>query len=412
MSTGTGPAGTVRDYADRVLTALAVENYRSLRRLVVGLGRLTVVSGANGSGKSSLYRSLRLLADAARGGAVAALAREGGLPSTLWAGPEHIGRSVREGGHEVRGTVRTGVVGLKLGFASDDFGYAIDLGLPPAKLVTTAFALDPEIKRECVWAGPVLRPATLLCDRAGTTVRLRDAAGGWHDRHDTIRGYDSVLSELADPQRAPELLELRERVRGWRFYDHLRADADAPARAARIGTRTPVLGHDGGDLAAALQTIREIGDAAALEATIDQAFPGSRVEIVVSETGRFEVTLRQHGLLRPLRAAELSDGTLRYLLWVAALLTPRPPVLLVLNEPETSLHPDLLRPLGELIVAVSARTQVVAVTHSRALASALQVGAERAGTDLTTIELVKDYGETQVSGQGRLDEPPWQWPKR
>ena len=49
--------------------------------------------------------------------------------------------------------------------------------------------------------------------------------------------------------------------------------------------------------------------------------------------------MRQHGLLRLLRAAELSDGTLRYLLLVAALLTPRPPPLLVLNEPETSLHP-------------------------------------------------------------------------
>ncbi len=400
----------MRAYADRVLTALAVENYRSLRRLVVGLRRLTVITGPNGSGKSSLYRSLRLLADAARGGAVAALAREGGLPSTLWAGPEHIGRSVREGGHEVRGTVRTGPIGLKLGFSSDDFGYAIDLGLPVPS--SSAFALDPEIKRECVWSGPVLRPATLLCDRAGTTVRIRDASGGgWHDRHDSIRGYDSVLSELADPQRAPELLELRERMRGWRFYDHVRTDADAPARAARIGTRTPVLGHDGADLAAALQTVREIGDVTALDEAVDQAFPGSRVEIA-AEAGRFEVTLRQHGLLRPLRAAELSDGTLRYLLWVAALLTPRPPVLLVLNEPETSLHPDLLRPLGELIVAAAARTQVVTVTHSRALASALEVGAEHAGTDLTMIELIKEYGETQVADQGRLDEPPWQWPKR
>jgi len=148
-----------------------------------------------------------------------------------------------------------------------------------------------------------------------------------------------------------------------------------------------------------------------LDVAVDAAFPGSRVEIV-SDRGRFELVLRQHGLLRPLSVAELSDGTLRYLLWVAALLTPRPPVLLVLNEPETSLHPDLLRPLGELIVAASARTQVVTVTHSRALASALDVGAERARTALTTIELIKEYGETRVSGQGRLDEPPWQWPKR
>ena len=59
--------------------------------------------------------------------------------------------------------------------------------------------------------------------------------------------------------------------------------------------------------------------------------------------------MRQHGLLRPLKASELSDGTLRYLLLVAALLSPRPPTLMILNEPETSLHPDLLPPLARLI---------------------------------------------------------------
>jgi len=392
-----------------VLTALAVENYRSLRRIVVGLGRLNVVTGANGTGKSSLYRALRLLADAAHGGAVAALAREGGLQSTLWAGPEHIGRSVREGGHPVRGTTRTGPVALRLGFAADDFGYAIDMGLPVPS--SSRFDLDPEIKREATWTGPVLRPATLLADRGGTSVRLREPAGGWYDAHDVVRPYDSMLSELADPKRAPELLSLREQMRGWRFYDHLRTDASAPARAARIGTRTPVLGHAGADLAAALQTIREIGDAAALDGAIEDAFPGSRVEIA-TDRGRFEVTLRQHGLLRPLGAAELSDGTLRYLLLVAALLTPRPPVLLALNEPETSLHPDLLRPLGALIVTAAARIQIVTVTHSRALASALEVDGGREGVDVRMIELVKEFGETRVDGQGALDEPPWQWPKR
>src|SRR3954469_16424529 len=113
-----------------MLTTLAVENYRSLRDLVLPLSGLTVVTGPNGSGKSSLYRALRLLADASRNGAVAALAREGGLPSTLWAGPETIGRSVREGRTPVQGTVRTKALGLKLGFAGDEYGYALDLGLP------------------------------------------------------------------------------------------------------------------------------------------------------------------------------------------------------------------------------------------------------------------------------------------
>lgn len=396
-----------------MISILAVEGYRSLRHLVLPLGRLNVVVGANGSGKSNLYRALRLLADSARNGAVAALAREGGLPSTLWAGPERIGASVRAGEHPVQGTVRSKPVSLKLGFVGDDFGYAMDFGLPvrgpsddPRR--ESAFNLDPEIKRECVWTGPVLRPATVLADRGGPTVKVRADDGGWRIVHEALRPFDSMLSEAADPRQAPELMVLRERIRSWRFYDHVRTDARAPARAIQIGTRTPVLGHDGADLAAALQTIREIGDAAALDKAIDHAFPGSTVEIAV-ESGRFEVLLHQHGLLRPLRCAELSDGTLRFLLWVAALLTPRPPALLVLNEPETSLHPDLLAPLADLIVTASQRTQVVAVTHARPLAEALR---ERAG-DVVDIELVKEFGETRLAGrEGPLDQPAWHWPTR
>ena len=100
-------------------------------------------------------------------------------------------------------------------------------------------------------------------------------------------------------------------------------------------------------------------------------FPGARVSVSYG-SGWFEVEMQQHGLLRPLKAAELSDGTLRYLLWVAALLTPRPPGLLVLNEPETSLHPDLLPALGRLIAQAAERSQVVVVSHAPALIDALQ----------------------------------------
>jgi predicted ATPase len=393
-----------------VLRTLAIENYRSLRGLVLPLTSLNVVTGANGSGKSSLYRSLRLLADGARNGMVAALAREGGLPSTLWAGPEQIGRAVREGRYPVEGTAgRRRSIALKLGFGEDDFGYAIDLGLPPD--TQTAFARDPVIKRECIWAGPMLRPSAVLCDRLGGFVRVRDDDGAWSTPF-PIREYDSMLSEFADPQRAPELLSLRDRIRSWRFYDHFRTDAAAPARASQVGTRTPVLGHDGSDVAAALQTIYEIGDAAALDAAVDSAFPRTTLTIAPAGDGRLSVQLHQHGLLRPLEAAELSDGTLRYLLWIAALLSPRPASLLVLNEPETSLHPDLLPPLGQLISQAAARTQVIAVSHARPLIDAIARAAREAAAELTAIELTKDFGETTVVGQDRFDGPPWVWPKR
>ena len=73
-----------------MLTTLAISNYRSLRDLVVPLERLNVVTGANGSGKSSLYRSLRLLAETAQGGLVTALAPVDCVDA--WAGPEVFAR--------------------------------------------------------------------------------------------------------------------------------------------------------------------------------------------------------------------------------------------------------------------------------------------------------------------------------
>jgi predicted ATPase len=393
-----------------VIATLAVENYRSLRNLTVPLTALTVVTGANGTGKSSLYRALRLLADAARNGAVAALAREGGLPSTLWAGPETIGRAVREGTYPVQGTKRSRPVSLRLGFAGDEFSYAIDFGLPAGGGLS-AFALDPEIKRESIWNGPLLRPAAVLCERDNRIVRIRDDSRDWAGPF-PIRPHDSMLSEFADPRQAPEVMRVREQVRSWRFYDHIRTDAAAPARASQIGTRTPVMSHDGADVAAALQTIRETGAVDALDEAVDQAFPGSRVSVESEGDGRMGLRLHQHGLLRPLGAAELSDGTLRYLLWAAALLAPRPAGLLVLNEPETSLHPQLLPPLARLIAAAAARSQVIVVSHAQTLVGELRSAAADARTPVAAIELVKEFGETRVAGRDPLDGPAWRWPKR
>jgi predicted ATPase len=87
-----------------MLTTLAIANYRSIRDLIIPLDQLNIITGANGSGKSSLYRALRLLADTAQGRLVASLAGEGGLQSTLWAGPETISAAVRQGKYPVQAT--------------------------------------------------------------------------------------------------------------------------------------------------------------------------------------------------------------------------------------------------------------------------------------------------------------------
>ena len=386
-----------------MLHTLAISNYRSLLNLILPLGPLNVITGANGSGKSNLYRALRLLAETAQGGVVNSLATEGGLESCFWAGPEKITDAMKSGAVPIQGGPPSKRVRLKLGFAGDDFGYAISLGLPEPG-GGSAFALDPEIKRECIWAGLSYRPASALVDRDGPMIKIR-AERKWEVIAKHLNHFDSIFSSMGDPVATPEILDLRESIRAWRFYDHFRTDHLAPARHPQLGTRTPVLHHDGRDVAAAIQTIREIGDANALDAAVSDAFPGASIQIAIQQDNRFSLQFKQHGLLRPLSGSELSDGTLRYLLWIAALLTPRPPPLMVLNEPETSLHPELLPALARLIIRASENTQIWVVSHASRLIAALNEHP-----DCNAIELTKELAQTQIQGQGMLDEPAWHWP--
>ena len=393
-----------------MIQTLAIANYRSLRTLVVPLGRLNVITGANGSGKTNLYRALRLLADTAQGGVIASLAREGGLDSTLWAGVDAPTRAMREGEIPLETKGRKEPVNLRLGFAGETLSYSIELGMPiPSPgigKVSSRFCRDPEIKRECIWTGPKLRPSALLADRRVGLVKLRATKGEWEIARKNIALFESMLTEVSDANRAPEILSLRDQIRSWRFYDHFRVDPEAPARQPQLGTRTPVLSDDGRDVAAALQTIREIGDGDALDAAVADAFPGASITISDLD-GRFDIEMHQHGLLRPLRSAELSDGTLRSLLWIAALLTPRPPTLMVLDEPEMSLHPDLLPAFARLIIHASKNTQVWVISHSARLVAALAEAPE-----CQSIVLEKEFGETRIVGQGLLDRPAWEWPAR
>lgn len=387
-----------------MINTLAIGNYRSLLNLVIPLGNLNIITGENASGKSNLYRALRLLSDTAQGGVINSLAKEGGLDSTFWAGPEKITARMRKGEVPVQGGPRQKTARLRLGFAGDDFGYSVSLGLPPLNL--SAFALDPEIKKECIWAGNTYRPASLLVDRVGGVIKTRSNRQ-WHVIAQHANNFESIFSQAIDPVKTPEIIALREDIRGWRFYDHFRSDSEAPARLPQLGSRTPVLHHDGRDLAAALQTIIEIGDEEALNEAISDAFPGAKLNISIQQDGRFAVELHQEGLLRALSGAELSDGTLRYLLWVAALLTPRPPPLMVLNEPETSLHPDLLPALARLIINAAGSTQIWVVSHSNRLIAALEQC-----DNCNSIHLEKTLGQTKIQGQGILDTPLWHWPDK
>jgi len=367
-----------------------IQGYRSIRDLTLRLRQINVLTGPNGSGKSNLYNSVFLLAKAASGGFAQVIAEEGGMPSVLWAGP----RRTRSSDSRQRDPVRM-ILGVKL----ETFCYELACGLPktqgPVQSGRSAFFLDPEIKEEFVWMETARHRKVTFFERGSNGTWILDKNEERANYSGELLSTESVLSQLREPHLYPELSALRSEMNQWRFYHHFRTDLESPLRHPQVGVRTPVLSHDGRDLAAALQTIVEIGHAEDLDEAIKQVFPGAMLTIESDEqTGLFAVSLHMPGLCRPLRSRELSDGTLRYLCLLAALLSPRPPALLALNEPETSLHPDLLEPLAKQIVNAGRSSQLWVVTHSVRLAELVE---KYSGESAIRLELTG--GETRVVGQ-------------
>jgi predicted ATPase len=255
----------------------------------------------------------------------------------------------------------------------------------------SAFQLDPVVREERLLFQHGDRKVT-VCSRKNGSAQLRDDEGVQVEFPLSISDSESIMSELREPHRYPELSELRSVLLGWRFYHQFRTDAESPLRRPQISVRTPALSHDGSDLAAALQTILEIGDHPTLHASVSSAFPKGHLRIRDS-SGGMEVGLEMEEFRRCFRASELSDGTLKYLCLLAGLLSPRPPTLLAINEPDANLHPGLYEPLTHLIAKAARHSQLWITTHSPALAELL---AQRANASL--IRLDKIEGSTIVAG--------------
>jgi predicted ATPase len=370
------------------LRELEIHGYRSLRNVRLPLQQLNVVTGPNGSGKSNLYRALLLISQICEGDFARSICREGGLLSVMWAGPRTSKKPVR----------------MSLGFQADDFTFQISCGFP--QLIYTLFRYDPQIKEECVWHGVKRTPSSTLLDRSVGMTWIRDCEGNRVEYPLVLSENESILSQLREPHRFPELFSIREEVRGWRFYHNFRTDDASPLRNPQVSVRTTVLSHDGSDFAAALQTILEIGDRERLTDAISKALPGRSLVILSNNASpeskspchtELMVGLETEGCARPLVARELSDGTLRFLCLAASLLSPRPPALIAINEPESSLHPDLLPALAELIVNAAEHSQVWISTHSSLLAERIH---SLSGVRPIRLQLVN--GETVVERDDEL----------
>lgn len=358
----------------------SASGYRSLQAITYPMSRLDVFVGANGVGKSNLYRGLELLQAAAQNRLGERLAEEG-LAHAMWAGPRKAREPVR---------IRLAVSLAAPGGGKGALRYEVEVGFPQA-VTAAAFALEPQVKIESLTYDTGARRVKLV-ERRNSAIMGRDAEGRPVDIDLDLLASETLLGRLEDPSRYPELDQVRRTLLEWRFYHQVRTDADSPLRRPCTAVATPTLASDGSNLAAVFATLAHIrGDAADLAAAVSEAFPGARLSVPLPERqASFGLSLPEFPD-RVFEPAELSDGTLRFLALAGALLAYRLPPFIALNEPEASLHPDLMAPLAGLIAKAAERSQVWLVTHSERLAQAL-----KAHGSVRTVR--KEGGATQIEG--------------
>lgn len=372
------------------IRSMFAANYRSLKSIRMDMAGVNLFIGENGVGKSNLYRALQLIQAAVRGRLAHEIAREGGMASALWSGRRRSGDPVR--------------IKLEVELLDEvqalSFLYRVEAGLRPAK-AAAGFVFEPQVKEEelKVDAG---RPVTVM-KRAGPGIFVRNAAGRMEEHPEQALTSETAIALLGDAGHYPEIGTFRRAIDGWRFFHGFRTDRDSPLRSPCLAVTAPMLDEDGSNLAAVFATLFHTRqDTVDLDRAIADAFGGAR--LVVPEPEEFaEFSLVFPDFpQRQFSPRELSDGQMRFLALAGALLSYRKPRFIALNEPETSLHPDMLPALAEMIASASADSQIWIVTHSELLASEIH---KRCGARPKRV--IRNDGATWIEGMrltGVIDE--------
>lgn len=360
---------------------LTISGFRSLRKLSIPLDHLSVYHGANGTGKTNIYRALELCHHAAIGDISSWLAKQGGMASAQWAG-------------EVRKHENTTIdVKIDLG----DYRYSLTIG--KKSITMAAFEGEPLIKHELLEQISGGRNY-LLMERKGPSVKIRN-------RDDKISLIDipllmteTALANVPASMTTPEIAAVRETFLDWRFYHAFRVDPEAPIRQPCHAVTATKLDADGSNLPAVFATLKHIrADTTDLDSIISSAF-GEAQLIIPEPYGEAKFQIIWPDLpFREFEQKELSDGTLQFLALSGALLSYHTPELIVLNEPETSLHPDMMPALAELISKAAEKAQVFVVTHSERLTQELET---LCACPIRTV--YKHKGETKIENLGTIGE--------
>lgn len=336
---------------------LDIKGFRSLKEVSWEPGDLNVVIGPNGSGKSNLLRMVELISISARGGLGKYVQHWGGMEPLVWDG------------------------------RAEEIAFTLQSLLSEAGQAAQRETLAYEFVMERLGKGTSFRVARELLtahrDQPDGSVKLVERecglyAGVLNLNHEWAEITDATLADSEQdalvstwgmfPVSDPRVRQFRSDLAGWSVYHDVHMDANAPARQAVVTRAEKRVEPDGQNLVSVLHTLytgdRDFKNEVNL--AMRAAFGDDFDELVFPPAAdqRIQLRVRWRSLQREQSAADLSDGTLRFLFLLAVLASPSPAPLIAIDEPETGLHPSMLPIVAEYAVDASSRTQIVFTTHS------------------------------------------------
>lgn len=364
-------------------TELRIEGYRSLVNIILPLRPLNVMIGPNGSGKTSVLEVFQLLRDATQENLAEAMERLGGLNVVLSRVPNYPARLKIALEVDVQSERSREPMCYRFELAARDVSYVIPLE-----------------QLEWQWDPSAAKPYRYI-DAHYENVYYADPGlpGMVRPTWDYHR-LELALAQVPRMYEEPEAL--RSALARTRHFSFLDVSRRSVVRLPQALTPTTSPGPNGENLYSALYNLRALHPDAysRIEDALRVAFPEfRRLEFPVVGAGQVTLAWFQDGLDGPLYPSELSEGTLRFLWLTTILLSPQASPITLIDEPEVSLHPELLKLLAGLLQDAATRGQVIVATHSSDLVRWLQPEE--------VLVLDKADAQTRLTWADTLDLQEW-----
>lgn len=363
------------------ITQLDVEGFRSLRNVSWFPGDLNVVIGPNGTGKSNLLRLMELISVSAQGKLGKYIQSLGGMDPIVWDGTatsiKFVLESMPEGGE--LGPEHYELELARLGTGSS---YKIE-----KELLINSLKLRKKLEKN---------PFKFLERFSKTAVIFDEAERTFTTPEEFVSEEESLLSIASGPFINNHYIPPFQReLAAIAVYHDLHTNKDASVRQPAISRLEKRVDPDGQNLISVMHTLYT-GDRdfkKDINSAMRAAFGNDFEELVFPPASdqRIQMRVRWKSLKREQSAAELSDGTLRFLFLLTVLASPSPAPIIAIDEPETGLHPSMLPLVAEYAVDAATRSQVILTTHSPQFLDAF------VGTKPTTTVATWENGETLLN---------------